>query len=298
MKRSFKTTAGFEEPGQRVRRCLGTRTPLCLALAGLILLLAAQQGAAQSVPRQLTDGEEFGIYGASATVLAIGGVAKYLHPSRPINNDYRPNALDRSMRRLIHGETDTLTNLFDKKFGSMLAPAVALIGIGIIDIDRAEFSRDVPFYLAGMAATNGITVVSKTLAKRPRPYCLPGGCPPPGLPPDSPEHYRAFFSGHTSKAFYAAGFFNLRFRRFMRRNWTPDEYRVGRWVSPAVSFGVATLVGLSRIHADKHYFTDVLAGAIVGTTMAELYYWLAYESADTNSDSGKPGLRLSVRFTF
>ncbi len=84
----------------------------------------------------------------------------------------------------------------------------------------------------------------------------------------------------------------------MRLNWEPDEYRVGRWVSPIVSFGWASFVGLSRIHADKHYFTDVLAGAIVGTAIAELFYSLAYDRDGTNSSRSGSGLQLSVKFTF
>ena len=65
-----------------------------------------------------------------------------------------------------------------------------------------------------------------------------------------------------------------------------------------VSFGWASFVGLSRIHADKHYFTDVLSGAIVGTAMAELYYWLADETTDAHDAADSNGLRLSMRFSF
>ena len=94
-------------------------------------------------------------------------------------------------------------------------------------------------------------------------------------------------------------FSNNRFRRYMRRNWTRDEYKVGRWASPAVSFGWATVVGLSRIHADKHYFTDVLAGALVGTALAEIYYHLAYEGAAESSsgqDLSRRRIGLTLRF--
>jgi membrane-associated phospholipid phosphatase len=253
--------------------------------------------AAETVERDLSGGRDVAVYGSSLVILLSGELAKGLHTGQPINESYHPNTLDRYMRNWFHGETDTLTNFIDNHFGGVITPVAALLAIGMIDIDRHEFSRDVPFYLSGLATTNGITLITKAVAKRPRPYNLPGGVPPPHRSEDDPSHQRSFVSGHTSMAFYGAAFFNLRFRRFMRRNWTRDEYDIGRWASPLVSFGWASFVGLSRIHADKHYFTDVLGGAILGIAMAELYYWLAYETEDDPApDSGK-GLRLSVGFT-
>jgi membrane-associated phospholipid phosphatase len=83
----------------------------------------------------------------------------------------------------------------------------------------------------------------------------------------------------------------------MRIEWTKGEYQVGRWASPVLSFGCASLVGLSRIHADKHYFTDVLAGAVLGTALAELYYWLAYDAPDAHASAGPSHLYLSMRFS-
>ena len=268
-------------------------------LVVLSLLLTGQQiTAAEDSPRDLSDGQEAAIYGASAAIFLTGALARRLHSGKPIVTSSWPNSLDRFMRNVIHGESGTKTNFIDRKLGGILTPTAALVALGIIDLNREEFSRDIPFYLSGLATTNGITVITKSLVQRPRPYCLPSGQPPPELPFDAPDHHQSFFSGHTSMAFYGATFFNLRFRRFMQQNWKPDEYRVGRWVSPIVSFGWASFVGFSRIHADKHYFTDVLAGAILGTAIAELYYSLAYDSDDTNSPRSGNGLQLSVKFTF
>jgi membrane-associated phospholipid phosphatase len=87
----------------------------------------------------------------------------------------------------------------------------------------------------------------------------------------------------------------------MRRNWTADEYRVGRWLSPTLAFSWASIVGLSRIHADEHFLTDVLAGALVGALMAELYYKLAYESVENSAVAELSGPRttaFAVRFSF
>jgi membrane-associated phospholipid phosphatase len=60
----------------------------------------------------------------------------------------------------------------------------------------------------------------------------------------------SFPSGHTTVAFAAATVFAM-------------EYKGIAWV-PIFSYSVATLIGISRITNDKHWATDVLAGAALG----------------------------------
>jgi membrane-associated phospholipid phosphatase len=60
----------------------------------------------------------------------------------------------------------------------------------------------------------------------------------------------SFPSGHTTVAFAAATVFAM-------------EYKNTPWV-PIVSYSAASLIGASRITENKHWFTDVLAGAALG----------------------------------
>lgn len=62
--------------------------------------------------------------------------------------------------------------------------------------------------------------------------------------------YDAFPSGHTITAFASAAFFT---------NYFPEKKWVG-WLS----YSLATGVGLSRLNDNKHWATDVLAGAVLG----------------------------------
>jgi membrane-associated phospholipid phosphatase len=70
-------------------------------------------------------------------------------------------------------------------------------------------------------------------------------------------------SAHTSNIFTTATLF-------------ASLYKDKKWVAP-VAYGVATLVGLSRIHDNAHWTSDVLAGAAVGFLVAKctikLYQW-------------------------
>jgi membrane-associated phospholipid phosphatase len=244
----------------------------------ILCLLISVPGECETVLRDLSDAEEAAILGGSAGILILGRFIKSRHDEPVIGNGYQSNALDQWVRNRIHGGKDTTTNFLDNHLGSAVTPLLAVTALTVMDIKRDEFGRDIPFFLAGVAATKGITDVAKRLVGRPRPYCLDGGCPPPELGEDDPFHQRSFFSGHTSSAFFSATFLNKRFRRHMRQNWTRDEYRTGRVLSPILAFGWASVVGMSRIHADRHFFTDVAAGALAGALMAELYYHLAYES--------------------
>jgi membrane-associated phospholipid phosphatase len=60
----------------------------------------------------------------------------------------------------------------------------------------------------------------------------------------------SFPSGHTIAAFSAATVFAM-------------EYKDKPWVS-VLAYGAASLIGLSRISENKHWITDVFAGAAVG----------------------------------
>ncbi|HYK57716.1 MAG TPA: phosphatase PAP2 family protein, partial [Flavisolibacter sp.] len=60
----------------------------------------------------------------------------------------------------------------------------------------------------------------------------------------------SFPSGHTTSAFAIATVF-------------AKQYRDRPWI-PAVAYSTATLVGLSRITENKHWVTDVFAGAALG----------------------------------
>lgn len=249
-----------------------------------VILTARPVGAGDLIPRHLTDPEKAGIAASSFALLGIGGLLKHHTADEGNCGDYHAPGIDRLFRRLIHGDNGAKSNFLDNNWGSAATPTVALIGIGLMDINRAEFSHDLPLFISGVIATKGLTDITKHLVRRPRPCCVNGDCPETGDQGD-PVHGHSFFSGHASSVFFTSTFFNRRFRHHMRQNWTGDEYRVGRVLSPIVSFSWATFVGLSRIQADRHYFTDVAAGALVGAVMGELFFRLAYENQAANENS-------------
>jgi undecaprenyl-diphosphatase len=82
---------------------------------------------------------------------------------------------------------------------------------------------------------------------------------------DEPFHFRPFSgdasfpSGHTTTAFAAATVF-------------AEQYP--RWQVIAPSYAAAALVGVSRLAANKHWLSDVVAGACLGTGVSHaLIHW-------------------------
>lgn len=240
---------------------------------------------------------------ANAGILtgALGlGLIVELIPENPADSakfsGYRANAVDAWCRRTLHGGGERKSNFLDNSAGSLWTPIAGGLTIAALDIGRREFSRDIPLFIAGSALTGAITGAAKRLVARPRPYCQGGVVPLRDRAPSDPYHIQSFFSGHSSQAFFTAGFVNNRLRRHMRQEWKADEYRSWRWTSPLVCFGWASFVGLSRIQADKHHFTDVAVGAMAGYAVSELFYRLCYESGGVGPADEGPAMLLAWRF--
>ncbi len=84
-----------------------------------------------------------------------------------------------------------------------------------------------------------------------------------GLKPDSPS----FPSGHTFQSFAAFG--AILFYYFK------DKENKKSYIPSLVFFGIyAFLMGISRVLLSHHYFTDVLAGAILGGLSGILVYYV------------------------
>ena len=111
-------------------------------------------------------------------------------------------------------------------------------------------------YFETMLLANGIKEWMKILIFRPRPYMYFEGIPQEKL--DDGDWNRSFPSGHSTLAFAGAAFTTMVFCQcFPNSKW---NYAVA-----GISFGLAALTGGLRIASGNHFFTDVLAGAVIGT---------------------------------
>lgn len=127
-----------------------------------------------------------------------------------------------------------------------------------------------PMVSVGVAqgVTYAVTTLTKSAAKRPRPYTYlphyphhsdPNRCADPKKLRDS-DACHSFFSGHTSQT--AAALFSVAASYQLFGPTDRPAARTAMWTGAGVGTG---LVAGLRVGAKKHFMTDVLVGAIVGT---------------------------------
>lgn len=130
---------------------------------------------------------------------------------------------------------------------SQYAPMVTVYGLNLCGIKGKHDFVDRTIILATAYTLMGVTVNGlKTLTKVER--------------PDGSSR-NSFPSGHTATAFMGA--------EFLRK-----EYQdVSPWIGVA-GYAVAAGTGFFRMYNNRHWLTDVLAGAGIGILSAKAAYWL------------------------
>ncbi|MCD4731280.1 MAG: phosphatase PAP2 family protein, partial [Bacteroidales bacterium] len=75
-------------------------------------------------------------------------------------------------------------------------------------------------------------------------------------------------------------------------------YKDKLWVG-ITSYSIATLVGLSRLHDGKHWATDVIAGAAIGTAIGITLSSINFSAKD-NIDLGPTAFKggYGIRFAY
>jgi membrane-associated phospholipid phosphatase len=245
------------------------------------------------------------ISGASAALLGGAQLLGKIDTSRA---SLIPNPLpgDRWIQRHLGGNWHIgKSNFFDKAVGGVFTPAVAAVSIVFVnhqwpENDRAQdIGQDLTLFLSGLVLTEGVANLAKTVTARPRPYLTLEPSQAAGRSNiDTDDDRRSFFSGHTSSSMFSAVYLNKRIRHIMRDHMSADIYNHWRWAPPTVLFSWTAFVGWSRIHAYKHYFSDVVVAAAVGGVIGEFFFRLGDSNIAKNvSLSASPtSLQIGVSF--
>jgi membrane-associated phospholipid phosphatase len=195
----------------------------------------------------------------------------------------RLNGLDAWGRRTLRwtntGRAATLSGVV----AYAAAPAVAY-GLDWAAAHRDGHDANVPtdalLITEAMTVAANATQLLKFLVGRERPFVhvLSAAAKPLTAAPD--ENNLSFPSGHTSLAFsvVSASAEIGALRGYTRARWT--------W---ALGLPVATMAAYLRVAADRHYVTDVMAGAALGWGMGFAVPYLAHRQA---RDARVPALRL------
>ena len=160
-------------------------------------------------------------------------------------------------------------------------------GMYIYGVAAGDGHTETAALLTGKAVllTGGYTLLLKGLFQRERPYAGDPANPDNWKGPLGGWGDNSFPSGHSSVAFAAATVLSA-------------YYHEHRWVG-ITAFSLASLVSVSRIYDDRHWASDVFAGAAFGYAIGRLVYNNYGQQkiiVTPYSSSGFTGVTLSYTF--
>jgi undecaprenyl-diphosphatase len=125
--------------------------------------------------------------------------------------------------------------------------------------DNKALKQKAAYTAAAILLNTASTTLLKNVIKRERPYNSYTG-----IFPDKIESDYAFPSGHTSSAFATA---------------TSLTIATKKWYVAVPAFAWSASVGYSRIYLGQHYPSDVIMGALVGSSSALICHWATRQLA-------------------
>jgi membrane-associated phospholipid phosphatase len=192
------------------------------------------------------------IDGAVIAVSAAGILVPYalssrlIHPTCPCS----PSSVNSFDRGVIGNASDTADLISNVTVGiAILAPPIAdWLALGT----SRTFLDDLVVFTESLTVNGALVTAAKYAVQRP----IPRAYTDPALAAD-PGSYRSFYSGHTSLAFAALATTSVTLNARYGLTWQP-------WVATVV---IGASVGIERILAGYHFYTDVLVGAAAGAAV-------------------------------
>ena len=129
-------------------------------------------------------------------------------------------------------------------------------------------------YAESVLVAYGVKELAKSIVSRARPYMYYDDKPIDLI--QEGDWNESFPSGHSTLAFVGATFASYVFSKYFSDS--PWKY-----VVTAASYSIATATAVFRVAGGKHFFTDVLTGAAIGTATGFLVPWLHSLRAEKNS---------------
>jgi membrane-associated phospholipid phosphatase len=163
------------------------------------------------------------------------------------------NSLDDSVKDALVWDKITRATRLSDTTAFVLSPLNAIGTVAVLALRDGRgdnYAVDAMIVLESAAITSDITQIVKWIAARERP---------------AQQDNMSFFSGHTSVAFSLAVSGGM---VATLRGYRGDKIVWG------IGLAGATTTAYLRIAGDKHYFTDVLTGALVGSAVGVLVPYL------------------------
>ena len=195
-------------------------------------------------------------------------------PGKPIK--LPPTAFDKSFQPHVgvHGWQTAIAHVDEAGAAAFLGSRLLVnLGADLLggNVTSEDYYRTFWFYKS-IVYTYSLALLTKNIVFRRR--------------PDGSGN-ESFFSGHSSTAFCTASYLSLELNDWYER-WeftkTNEPLRLTFKIGSDVAlYAGATYVAYARMHDEKHYFSDVGVGAVVGTVVGTLMYrWHCRNESLTN----------------
>lgn len=283
-----------------VRRAPDSATLACVIALSLVLVLATAQVpqapealAAPSHALRVEAGRDLLITGSAAGLWLTSELLKPQLAPQTCRWCAGPggseaiNAFDRiGYDHLKWEDTRTAARISD--LGAFAVVPLSMLGGGALLALDSGAAADIPenlLIVAQSAAIAGlVNQAVKFLAGRQRPYAH-RGTDAELLAHDKADSNLSFYSGHTNVAFVLAASMG-----------TVAELRgyEHSWIIWAVGMPLAAAVGWMRVAADRHYLTDVLVGAVMGTAFGVAIPLLLHPRKEEGTRLSPTGVRMSM----
>jgi len=223
--------------------------------------------------------------------LALGAFTAYTQLEQQDSRLGRANLVDESGRSAFRFSSRGQRHDAEVWSNVALTAAIAIpVGLDPAlawarDKSRAAAARIWNIDAQAFGLTAVLTGTAKALIGRERPYvheCRRNPQSDPGcLKEDKEEGLKSFYSGHSVYAFTGAGLTCLHHTELRLYGDHRDQVACGS------AIGLATVVALMRVGADKHYVTDVSSGALIGFLSGYLFPRFLHSSQPARLNAGE-----------
>lgn len=195
------------------------------------------------------------------SLMATLGVLRYYGMEKGSVDDLKPKSELLPWDRPLAGRYSGWATTVSHYSGALAVAPLALAGYSLYrgDVDAHDFGAFSLMFVEAFALQSALNQIVRSTQLWPRPFMYAkSGEGREKAKSARGEAYGSFYSGHSSSAFTVAIFTG---------KWFSDVYPNSKYKNLvwATSLSLAAIVAALRVVAGKHYITDVVVGALVGT---------------------------------
>jgi membrane-associated phospholipid phosphatase len=236
-----------------MRVSVWSRLPALLVFC--LIGLGARRAEADAAPPRERPSSYYVAHSGVVAGLFAGGLLIRLTPRSGPGPDWSWFPGDFSVRGRHSANADRLSDMLIA--ATVTGPAFAKLGQGA-DLSLANAGL---VYGETLSANLVLNAFFKVVFSRPRPYTYGDFAKALGDEDDGP--YASFYSGHASASFAAAVAGSYLFAE-------QANDRASRCVLWGTELGLASATAMLRVRAGKHYYSDIVVGALAGSAFGVL----------------------------